>query len=265
MQLLIWVMFFIYSTQNIGVNMGSSITHAMEEQQQEHDDRTLEELQTLEKMMINKIAAESSQMKDDALQDKSLPIVAIVDTSEKYSVKVENVPPEQIHDTVDAILGGNFIEGLEKLLSIALNELVGDTSAGEKFKKDFHVVFSNNSLLRVDFMLYKYDFSSEGIVEKIQNGFCYYAQIGVLDLKKVSPQVLLYELTRAIGPENLQAAASELEKLGTLAERLYTVIDQMARAAKADSRRLTGEEDEPEGLGNPRMRIMMKSLEADDQ
>ena len=37
-------MFFIYSTQNIGVNMGSSITHAMEEQQQEHDDRTLEEL-----------------------------------------------------------------------------------------------------------------------------------------------------------------------------------------------------------------------------
>ena len=213
--------------------MGSSISSAFE--QAKVDDAILEQLQTLDKMMVNKIAAESIQMKDDALQDKTLPIVAIVDTSEKCSVKVESHAADEVKDAVGAMLSGNFLAGLEDLITVALNELLGDTTAGEKSKKEFHVVFANNGLLRVDLMLYKYDFSSQGLVDKVQNGFCYYSQIGVLDLKKVNPQVLLYELTRAVGQENLQAATTELEGVATLAERLYKVIDQLDQAAKDDS------------------------------
>ena len=245
--------------------MGNSITNAMKEQQEKNNLETLEQLQTLQKMMNNKIAAESSQMKDDALQDKSLPIVAIVDTTEKYTVKVESKPNKAIEDAVKHILSGDFIGGLVELLSVALDEFLGDTSAGEKFKKDFHVVFANNSLLRVDFMLYKYDFSSKGLVDEVQNGFCYYAQIGVLDLKKVSPQVLLYELTKAIGQDNLDAAEKALESLATFAERLYTAIDQLGRAAVDDSEKPTEEEDEQKGLVKLPMRMMMRSLEDDDQ
>ena len=244
--------------------MGSSISSAMQEQQTKNDLQTLEQLQTLQKMMINKVAAESSQMKDDALQDKSLPIVAIVDTSEKYTIKVESVPNKDIKAAVQDILSGNFIDGLVKVLGVALAEFLGDTTAGEKYKKDFHVVFANNSLLRVDVMLYKYDFASEGLVKEVQNGFCYYAQIGVLDLKKVNPQVVLYELTKAIGQDNFQTVAKELKDLETFATSLYTVIDQLEQAAVDDNGKPTKEEDEPEGLGNPPMQIMMKSLETDD-
>lgn len=226
-------MLFINSIRNSGVNMGTSISSALE--QAKDDNAVLEQLQTLDKMMANKIAAESTQMKDDAVQDKSLPIVAIVDTSEKYSVKVENVPADHINDAVEGILSGNFLGGLENLVSVAVNELLGDTTAGEKSKKEFHVVFANNGLLRVDYMFYKYDFTSQGLVDKFQNGFCYYAQIGVLDLKKVNPQILLYELTRAVGRENLEAATKELEQVATLAEGLYKVIDQLDQAAKDDS------------------------------
>lgn len=245
--------------------MGNSITSEMKERQEKNDLETKEQLQTLQKMMQNKVAAESAQMKDDALQDKSLPIVAIVDTTEKYTVKVKSAPDPAIEGAVKDILSGDFIGGLIKLLSVALNEFLGDTSAGEKFKKDFHVVFANNSLLRVDFMLYKYDFSSKGLVDKVQNGFCYYAQIGVLDLDKVSPQVLLYELTKAIGENNLPAAEKVLEGLVTFAERLYSAIDKLGRAAVDDSGKPTEEDDEQEGLVKPRTRMMIKSLEADDQ
>lgn len=243
--------------------MGSSISSAFE--QAKVDDAILEQLQTLDKMMVNKIAAESIQMKDDALQDKTLPIVAIVDTSEKCSVKVESHAADEVKDAVGAMLSGNFLAGLEDLITVALNELLGDTTAGEKFKKDFHVVFANNGLLRVDLMLYKYDFSSQGLVDKVQNGFCYYSQIGVLDLKKVNPQVLLYELTRAVGQENLQAATTELEGVATLAERLYKVIDQLDQAAKDDSGKSGEREDEPEDSGNTSIRMMMKSLRVADQ
>lgn len=245
--------------------MGNTITSAMKEQQDQNNLQALEQLQTLQKMMNNKVAAESSQMKDDALQDKSLPIVAIVDTTEKYTVKVKSAPNEAIEGAVQDILSGDFIEGLIKLLRVALNEFLGNTSAGEKFKKDFHVVFANNSLLRVDFMLYKYDFSSKGPNNEIQNGFCYYAQIGVLDLKKVSPQVLLYELTKALGPDHLNAAKDELESLATFAEHLYTAIDQLGHVAVDDAGKPTGEEDEREVLEKSRVRLTMKSREADYQ
>ena len=263
MRMLIRVTLFINSIRNTGVNMGSSISSALE--QAKDDDAILEQLQTLDKMMVNKIAAESIQMKDDALQDKTLPIVAIVDTSEKCSVKVESHAADEVKDAVGAMLSGNFLAGLEDLITVALNELLGDTTAGEKFKKDFHVVFANNGLLRVDLMLYKYDFSSQGLVDKVQNGFCYYSQIGVLDLKKVNPQVLLYELTRAVGQENLQAATTELEGVATLAERLYKVIDQLDQAAKDDSGKSAEREDESEDSGNTSIRMMMKSLRAADQ
>ena len=51
----------------------------------------------------------------------------------------------------------------------------------------------------------------------------------------MNPQILLYELTRAVGRENLEAATKELEQVATLAEGLYKVIDQLDQAAKDDS------------------------------
>ena len=120
--------------------MGTSISSALE--QAKDDNAVLEQLQTLDMMMANKIAAESTQMKDDAVQDNSLPIVAIVDTSEKYSVKVESVPADQINGAIEGILSGNFLGGLGDLVSVAVKELLGDKTAGEKSKKEFHVVFA---------------------------------------------------------------------------------------------------------------------------
>ena len=48
------------------------------------------------------------------------------------------------------------------LVKAALNELLGNASAGEKERRECHVVYANNSILRVDYHLYKYDFSSKG-------------------------------------------------------------------------------------------------------
>ena len=130
--------------------MGNSIMNAMKEQQEKNDLETEEQLDMLHKMMVNKLAGASGQMKDEALQDTSLPIVAVVDISEKYTVCVKNVPDPEITKSVQEILSGDYVAGLVSLLSVALNQFLGNTAAGETEKKDFHVVFANNSLLRVD-------------------------------------------------------------------------------------------------------------------
>ncbi|KAL9955116.1 hypothetical protein ACROYT_G036402 [Oculina patagonica] len=88
-------------------------------------------------------------------------------------------------------------------------------------EKEFHVVFASNSLLRIDCYMYKYQFRSEGMREQYKNMFCYYIQVGVLDIMKVPPQILLYELTRSSGdPNNLEKASRHLEQVAKFSHRL---------------------------------------------
>ena len=170
-------------------------------------------------------------MENSAVEDKSLPIVAVVDKSMKYSIKVSSATSEEVGKAISEVLKGDFLSGVTDLITVGLNAMLGNESVGETEKQDFHVVFANNSLLRIDCMFYKYEFSSKGLIDKAQNIFCYYLQVGVLDLEKVDPQILLYELTKAVGESSLPGAFRHLKELNAFAKGLYSAINEMGRAA----------------------------------
>ena len=170
-------------------------------------------------------------MENSAVEDKSLAIVAVVDKSMKYSIKVSSATSEEVGKAIGEVLKGDFLSGVTDLITVGLNAMLGNESVGETEKQDFHVVFANNSLLRIDCMFYKYEFSSKGLIDKAQNIFCYYLQVGVLDLEKVDPQILLYELTKAVGESSLPGASRHLKELNAFAKGLYSAINEMGRAA----------------------------------
>lgn len=170
-------------------------------------------------------------MENSAVEDKSLPIVAVVDKSMKYSIKVSSATSEEVGKAIGEVLKGDFLSGVTDLITVGLNAMLGNESVGETEKQDFHVVFANNSLLRIDCLFYKYEFSSKGLIDKAQNIFCYYLQVGVLDLEKVDPQILLYELTKAVGESSLPGASRHLKELNAFAKGLYSAINEMGRAA----------------------------------
>ena len=170
-------------------------------------------------------------MENSAVEDKSLAIVAVVDKSMKYSIKVSSATSEEVGKAIGEVLKGDFLSGVTDLITVGLNAMLGNESVGETEKQDFHVVFANNSLLRIDCMFYKYEFSSKGLIDKAQNIFCYYLQVGVLDLEKVDPQILLYELTKAVGESSLPGASRHLKELNAFAKDLYSAINEMGRAA----------------------------------
>ena len=144
-------------------------------------------------------------------------------------------------NAIGEVTSGDFLGGLENLLSVALNEVLGNTSAGEAEKTDFHVIYANNSLLRLDYMMYKYTFASKGLKDECTNAFCYCMQVGILDLEKVDPQIMLYELTRAIGEEALPSPLTHLEGLTVFTERLYSAVATLKKVA------LTGVNPSDEG------------------
>lgn len=142
--------------------MGTSISQQVEQKQKENDDKAVEDLQMLQELMVNKIAAARGQMREQALQDVKVPIVAFVDTSEKYSVSVSNVPDDAITTSIKEMFGGNIIQGLSSLIGMALHKFLWNTQAGASEQNDYHIVFGNNTLMRIDVMFYKYEFSSKG-------------------------------------------------------------------------------------------------------
>ena len=229
---------------NLKSRMGN-IADTIKEQQDKNDAETSEKLQTIHKMMVDKIAATSAKMQNDAIEDKTLPIVSVVDKSQKYKIKVTSAPDQAISDGIGELLSGNFLGGLKSLITVGLNEFLGNTTAGETEKIDFHVIYANNSLLRLDYMMYKYEFASRGLKTNYKNAFCYYMQVGVLDLEKVNSQILLYELTRAIGEQNLPEAAQHLEGLAVFAKELYKTVHELKTAA------ITGDVAPSGGGGKP--------------
>lgn len=167
----------------------------------------------------NKIAATLAKIESLASGDDRLPIMAVVSQTEKNKVNVSSkTPTGAVDGAVKGVLSGKFLEGLTTMIKGALNTVLGSSFGGEMEKKDFHVVFANNSLVRVDYLIYKYEFSSKGIKKTAKNAFSYYLQVGVLDLEKVSPQVLRYEIAEV---------EERLKKMGQFAKDLYTMVPQL--------------------------------------
>lgn len=213
--------------------MGNTIK-SLKRAQEEEDERTKETLTHLSNFMIQKCASSSAQLKELARNDQDLPIVAIVDKTEKYTLGIKETPNEEITDGIKDMFSGNFFSGLGKLICGTIQVFLGDRSAGQSETKAFHVLYANNSLLRIDYMVYKYTFSSQGVLSKYENAVCFLFQVGVLDLQKVNPQVLLFELTKTIGgdPQKIKDAAEELKSVAIFAKTLYSTIQDLNEAAK---------------------------------
>lgn len=183
-----------------------------------------ESVEILQKLVSTKLQACATEMEAKASEDKSLPICAVVDKTEMYTVKVKKDPSKEVQATLGHLFKGEYLDGLKDIVKVALNELLGNAAAGEKEKRGFHVVFAQNGLCRVDYHMYKYDFSSKGLREKVENALCFVVQISVLDINKVDPQVVLYELDKTVGKRDIQHAIEVLNEDGKYMEELYDLL-----------------------------------------
>ena len=93
--------------------------------------------------MVGKITAASNKMGDEGAEDKSLPVVSVVYKSEKYQIKVASVPDKGIENAIGEVMSGDFLGGLKNLINVALNDVLGNTSAGETEKTDSRVIYPN--------------------------------------------------------------------------------------------------------------------------
>ena len=138
-------------------------------------------------------------MKVEAFKDKRFPILAVVEKTEKFFVRAEKVAAEEMERHVSGVIDSEFLGGFMNTVSAAVNDLLKDASATEQQRSGSHLVFANSSFLRVNYYLYKYEFSSKDLKAKFKNAVCYMLRVAVLDIKNTDSNLLINELNLTIG------------------------------------------------------------------
>ena len=123
----------------------------------------------------------------------------IVEVHKRVEVKHED-KAKSLEEAVDSVmtdgLMGVFSDRVKGaiggLIKTAIATFFCNDSVGEVKQDDMIVVWDNNALLRIDYYLWRYNFSTRKIMEHIDSIFAYVVIKRVVDTSTVSPDVISY-------------------------------------------------------------------------
>ena len=205
--------------------MGISFSSALGENERQGNVNMIHELHSLERKVCHKIEEQASKLYVDALHDECLPIVCAVDKKQKILLNVDSVSSDEVTTKINEVLHGDYLEELIKLLAEKLNSTLGTTTVGEEEGLYTHVVFANKSVLRIDLFVYHRRFRRTENLSVYNNILAYFVQVGLVEIIKARPQVLIYELTRATDQAKLNNACEKLEAFAKCKVRLNYIVE----------------------------------------
>lgn len=134
---------------------------------------------------------------------------------DQSSGKKTKTKQQGLKGTVNQFFSGEIVDGIESVLSIALDTFLGNTQAGESEESYYFLVWADNALLRVDWYCYRYNMSNKDIIQDVQSLVAYALVKRVLDWQKLDPQVVSYAITRYCD-EDTEKAKREVEQAAYL-------------------------------------------------
>ena len=143
----------------------------MEQPENSSKDETIEQLRLIQQMLVTKLETETNKMRVAATEDKHFPVKAVVRTVERQLIVTERALVQEIKMCVSEACRTECLDGLIMMVCEDVNELLQNTAEGEAERMASHVVVANSSVLRLDYYLYKYTFSSKGLRDKFKGGF----------------------------------------------------------------------------------------------
>ena len=209
--------------------MGKSFSTALEERKNQSNVSVICELYSLERKVFRKLVDQASKLYITALHEECLPIVCAVQNTQKLSLNVDSVSRNEVRKRINEVLRGDYLEELVILLTEKMNNVLETTTIGDEERSYTNVVFANKSVLRVDLFVCHRWFRATEVLSEYNNILAYYMQVGLLDIAKARPQVLIYELTRSTKEDKLDDACEKLEIRAKYTKRLYYTVEYTAK------------------------------------
>ena len=143
----------------------------------------------------------------------------------RIRVKIDATSDEtQLESAIDDLFEGDYLGGIKNLAKskVAVQTILGNGAVGECEQQDFEVLWTNRSLVRVDFYCWRYNFSSRGVITDVENVFAYVVVKRVIDWNKVDPEVVTNCLSKM--KRDSDDVMKEINNVTEVIKKLRSVI-----------------------------------------
>ena len=206
--------------------MGISFSDVLDENECQGNVNVIHELYSLERKVCHKLEEQAFKLVIKALHDECLSIVCAVDKKQKIVLNVDSMSNDEVRTKINEILHGDYLEELIKLLVEKLNIAQQNNAIGEEESLYTHVVFANKSVLRIDLFVYDRRFRHTETLSACNNILAYFVQVGLVEIVKARPQVLIYELTRATDHAKLDNTCESGLRVRELIPHVWTLFSK---------------------------------------
>ncbi|MDV5142874.1 hypothetical protein R1T08_00660 [Streptomyces sp. SBC-4] len=142
-------------------------------------------------------------------------------------MQVKTAPDDQITNIIDSIFGGSdpdFKKLAGNLLKSALNVLLGNVSTGISQKVNSFLTLDGDNIIRVDSMLWRYNFEYKGLTADAENAFFYGISLSVVKVEEMSDALLRLMVSHMVNQMTWLKTREEKEKERT---RLWDLFKSM--------------------------------------
>ncbi len=165
--------------------------HADQIQQMEMQQR----LQIMEKMLDGHLKKELTNILAGERNDQEIHTGTIVQFHQQINIKMSEHGDQKISDSIHDFFSGDIMGGVEDLVEIAAESVLGNNCMGEYEAIDMFIVWNSSALLRCDAYYYRWNFVSKGVIDQAEGCVGVLLVKRVIDLTKTDPQVLCWAIT----------------------------------------------------------------------
>ena len=199
------------------------------------DDKTKQEmeqrLQLLEKMVDGRLQNVTTEILTGSRNDQKIDTGTIVEIHKQINITQSSKESQKIGDAIHDFFSGNWMGGLEKIIALGAEAILGNDSMGEYETTDMFIVWTNNALLRCDAYYYRWNFVSKGVIDGAEGVVGVLLVKRVVDLTKTDPQVLTWAITKQAVKQGL--AGDKIEGMIDSAMKVLRKVVSMQAGVRA--------------------------------
>ena len=151
--------------------------------------------------------------------DQKIDTGTIVDIHKQVNITQSSKESQKISQAIGDFFSGDWMGGLEKIVELGAEAVLGNNSMGEYETTNMIIVWTNNALLRCDAYYYRWNFVSQGVIDGAEGVVGVLLVKRVVDLTKTDPQVLTWAISTQAAKQGLPA-----DKIGSLIDSAMKVI-----------------------------------------
>lgn len=193
---------------------------------QSKESETREQLQFLITAAKGKLETQKEKLEKIFLNPSAEEKIRVIPDTEikwydEYRCNVKQGASGSINEVVDQFFSGSdgLKDGLKNLVKTGLSTILGCETAGEQ-EENFYVVYmEHNAIIRVDISVWRYNYSSEGIIGHVKDAFCCTFCKSVVDHTKVRLDTLVYLISEIAGDEHVVDYIKKLREIWALLEK----------------------------------------------